>query len=155
MNWEPYPKLDNEQLHALGHLTWEAIKLEGVIDRVCELLVKGSTAKGHVSNHVERVTKSLANAEVSAGQTGALSWLQDALDALLVRNATLHSKTEIFHAEVNGLFVQLGPVQLVNENKTGTTRTDLTALGLLAHANTLHRAYLGWRKVEVDLVLER
>lgn len=157
MTWEPYPDLDDDLVRALGLLTWEAIKLEGVMDRICEKVVADSTAKGMIKNHVDKVVKAIDHGTETRGRTAAKAWLNESLRALDARNAILHSITGLPFIEIDGELVP-GEIQLVNKKlKNGivqTTLTPLTTTALLAHHAIIARAYEKWRRVDWELALE-
>jgi hypothetical protein len=150
VTWNPYPELDDEQLRALGGLTWEAIRLEGMVDRICNILLPGSTDRGPVSSHVKKVEKAHPAGQATPQQEKAISWLNRALSELNRRNAVLHSVAEIRYIVVgDDLCPQ--PIQLRNTQGANTTHSEISALAFKRHADAIHDAFVDWREIEISL----
>ena len=146
MTWAPYGEIGDSTALELGRLTWAAIALEGLTDRICELLCAGSSARGPLSSHVERATKYVGPNQIPS-IVHAVDWLHRALAAIESRNEVLHSTTAAFlPAETVADF----GVFLVNERHG--SRHELSAESFATLRGPLEGLCREWRLVELGLV---
>lgn len=156
-----YPELDDQQAHALGILTWEGVKLEGLIERICEIIVPGSTHnRSAVSTHAQNVEKFIVTGpNPSRAQMRAREWLAQSRHELERRNITLHVIVEARYVW-NGSRPEFRQIGLVNTRygKGGlpalTTRSDISALSFYGHADSLRKVSEAWSDIEIGLVTD-
>jgi hypothetical protein len=151
MTWDPYGSLTVDQHQALGELTWAAMRLEGVIDRVCETLHSGSTVGGNVTQHVNRA--STDPSKTGPAQLRAREWARKGLERLDLRNKIIHSSTRAVWRDVNGELVR-DIDQLVNVRKGKEFSSPFDAEHWRWIAEQIDEHYEGWRKVDLDLVTD-
>lgn len=154
-SWEPYPELDEEQALALGRMTWAAVKLEGVIERVCGEALQHDVSGRSVSEYVKEVRGNFSLSPTTIGRKQALEWLTKAIAAIDRRNTVLHVTTELRFASDEEMSAGAGTLSLVNQRKRRVTRTEPTAGNFYRIRDAIEKAYAGWHSAEVGLVLER
>jgi hypothetical protein len=152
--WEPYPDLDDDQAMAFGLMAWSAVKLEGVVNRVCETAVEGLTTAG-VSDHAN-AARQYIRALVQNADTRRLSrWLETAMRAIDRRNTLIHVTTEFWVDIVDGEIMNTGTLNLVNKRKKRIVRTALTSDSFRDIQSALDAAYTGWKDAEHTVMVER